>query len=121
MHGHMAFWGAYAMIVISIISYTLPIITGNKTIYTHKISKYAFWASNVGMLGMVLSFALAGIVQVYLERMLDLDFFVVRDEIKFFFGCLIVLATLFITGIISFIYTFISSGLPKVSKFEKNS
>ncbi|HFL8819465.1 MAG TPA: cbb3-type cytochrome c oxidase subunit I [Candidatus Azoamicus sp. OHIO2] len=120
MHGHLAFWGAYAMIVISMISYTLPIITDNKAIYTYKISKYAFWASNIGMIGMVMSFALAGIVQVYLERMLDLDFFVVREELKFFFGCLIALACLFISGIVSFIYTFIRSGLPKVSKFNKN-
>lgn len=119
MHGHMSFWGAYAMIVISIISYTLPIITGSKFIYTSKVSKYAFWASNLGIVGMVLAFGLAGIVQVYLERMLDLDFFVVREELKFFFGCLIVLAFLFISGILSFIYTFIKSGLPKVSKFDK--
>jgi nitric oxide reductase subunit B len=119
MHGHMAFWGAYAMIVLSIISYTIPILTCNKAIYTYKVSKYAFWASNLGMLGMVISFALAGVIQVYLERMLDLDFFVIREELKFFFGCLITLALLFISGILSFIYTFIKSGLPKTSKFDK--
>ena len=28
MHGHYAFWGAYAMIVLAIISYALPNITG---------------------------------------------------------------------------------------------
>jgi nitric oxide reductase subunit B len=120
MHGHMAFWGAYAMIVLSIISYTLPIITGNKFIYTSSLSKYAFWASNLGMIGMVISFALAGVVQVYLERMLDLDFFVVREELKFFFRCLIGLAFLFISGVLSFIYTFVKSGLPKTAKFYSN-
>ncbi len=119
MHGHMAFWGGYAMIVFAIIAYTLPIITDNKIIYTHKLSKYAFWAANLGMIGMVFSFALAGVVQVYLERMLDLDFFVVREELKFFFGCLIFLASLFITGILSFIYIFIKSGFPKIIKFNK--
>ncbi|MBL8938498.1 MAG: cbb3-type cytochrome c oxidase subunit I, partial [Archangium sp.] len=30
MHGHMAFWGAYAMLVLAIISYTLPLMTGRK-------------------------------------------------------------------------------------------
>jgi len=119
MHGHMAFWGAYAMINLAIISYTVPIITDNKSIYSYKISKYAFWASNIGMFGMVISFALAGVVQVYLERMLDLDFFVVREELKFYFGCLICLASLFITGIASFIFTFIKSGLPKTARFAK--
>lgn len=121
MHGHMAFWGAYAMIVLAIISYTIPIITDNKFIYSNNISKYAFWASNIGLLGMVLSFALAGIVQVYLERMLDLDFFIVREELKFYFACLIFLALLFITGISSFIFAFIKSGLPKTTKFYKKT
>lgn len=117
MHAHLSFWGAYAMIVFSMICYTMPILTGNKVIYTYKLSSYAFWASNLGMLGMVFCFAVSGIVQVYLERMLDLDFFVVRDELTFFFMCLICFACLFMSGIFSFIYVFIKSGLPKTSKF----
>lgn len=119
MHGHMAFWGAYAMIVISSISYILPLITDNKSIYSYRISRYAFWASNIGMFGMIISFGVAGILQVYLERMLDLDFFVIREELSFFFGCLICFASFFITGVLSFIFTFIKSGLPKTAKFSK--
>ncbi|HIH2762603.1 MAG TPA: cbb3-type cytochrome c oxidase subunit I [Candidatus Azoamicus sp. MARI] len=119
MHGHMSFWGAYAMIVFASISYILPILTDNKSIYTYRISRYAFWASNIGIFGMVVCFGLAGLLQVYLERMLDLDFFVVREELKFFFGCIIVFALFFISGIVSFIFTFILSGLPKTAKFNK--
>ncbi len=115
MHGHLAFWGAYAMIVLSMITYTLPIIT-NKNVYDFKVAKYAFWASNIGIVGMTISFGLAGIVQVYLERMLDLDFFVVREELKLYFGCLIFMASIFISGIAAFIYMFISAGLPKYIK-----
>jgi len=118
MHGHMSFWGAYAMIVLAIISYTLPLMT-NRKIYNLGLSKYAFWASNIGMLGMVISFGMAGIVQVYLERMVDLDFFVIREELKLFFGCLITFASLFITGVAAFIYTFIKAGLPKSVEFIK--
>jgi len=119
MHGHMAFWGAYAMIVFATISYTLPIITNNKFIYNNNISKYSFWAANIGIFGMVVFFGLAGIVQVYLERILDLDFFIVRDQISIFFLFIIMSALLFITGIASFIFAFIKSGLPKTTKFEK--
>jgi nitric oxide reductase subunit B len=106
------------MIVFSIITYTLPIITNSKAVYSHRLSKYAFWASNTGMVGMVLCFGVIGVLQVYLERMLDLDFFVVRDELTFYFGCLIFFASFFITGILSFIFVFIKSGLPKVAKFS---
>lgn len=110
-HGHLAFWGAYAMIVLSIISYTLPIMTGKK-IYNLKASKYAFWASNIGMVCMVLTFGSAGIVQVYLERKVGLDFFTVRNELELFFKILICCACIFASGIFTFIYTFIKAGLP---------
>ena len=30
MHGHMAFWGAYAMLVLAIITYAMPLLTGRK-------------------------------------------------------------------------------------------
>ncbi len=111
-HGHLAFWGAYAMINLSMITYTLPIMTGSR-IHETFAAKYAFWAANIGIVGMVLSFGLAGVVQVYLERMLDLDFFVVREQLKLYFGSLICLAIVFSTGILAFIYTFIKAGLPK--------
>ncbi len=112
MHGHLAFWGAYAMIVFSMIIYSVPIITGKK-IYSLTVFKYSFWASNIGMLGMILSFGSAGIVQVYLERVLDLDFFVIREFLKLYFGSLIFFALIFSSGILYFIYLFYKFGLPK--------
>lgn len=111
MHGHLAFWGAYAMLVLAVIAYTLPIMTG-KPIYNSNIFKYSFWASNVGMVCMVLSFACAGITQVYLERKIGLDFFLVRDELVIYFYCLIFSAIIFASGIFSYIYVFIKAGLP---------
>jgi len=30
MHGHLAFWGAYAMLVLAIMTYTLPLMTGRR-------------------------------------------------------------------------------------------
>ncbi len=112
MHGHLAFWGAYAMLVIAMIAYCLPIMTGVK-IYNWTISKIAFWLANFGMSGMVICFGVAGIVQIYLERKLGMDFFAVRDEIALYFKVLICFAMIFALGIFCFIYSFIKSGLPK--------
>lgn len=111
MHGHLAFWGAYACIVLAIISYTLPIMTGRK-IYNNPLNKYAFWLSNIGIYGMVLCFGIAGILQVYMERRMGLDFFVVRAELAFFFKCLICFACMLTIGIYSYVYVFIKAGLP---------
>ena len=111
MHGHYAFWGAYAMIVLAIISYALPNITGRK-LYDSTRGHMAFWLSNIGMLGMTVAFGVAGVAQVYLERKMKLDFMDVQNEIAIHFVVLLLCATLFTTGITLFIIEFIKYGKP---------
>lgn len=115
MHGHMAFWGAYAMLVLAIISYALPIMTGRK-LWNTMPSMLAFWLSNIGMVGMTGAFAVAGITQVYLERKLGMDFLAVQKEIEVHFFGLVLAATLFTAGIILYIYNFIKYGIPAPEK-----
>lgn len=111
MHGHMAFWGAYAMLVLAIIAYTLPHLTG-RNLYDSAASSFAFWASNIGMTAMTLAFAVAGVTQVVLERRMGMDFLAVQKEIEVHFIGLILAASLFTLGIGAFIVVFIRSGLP---------
>lgn len=111
MHGHMAFWGAYASLVLAIITYTLPSLTGRKLQDT-KTNAFAFWTSNIGMTAMTIAFGIAGVAQVYLERKMGLDFLVVQKEIEVHFLGLILAASLFTLGIIAFIWNFIRFGKP---------
>ncbi|TGM58883.1 cbb3-type cytochrome c oxidase subunit I [Leptospira adleri] len=111
MHGHLAFWGAYAMIVLAIVTYAMPLLTGRK-LWNNPMGLYAFWASNIGMLGMTGAFAVAGIAQVYLERKFGLDFLVVQKEIQVHFLGLTLAAILFTSGIVAFIINFIRFGQP---------
>ena len=111
MHGHLAFWGAYAMIVLAIISYSLPNMTGRK-LYDSSRGRMAFWFSNIGMIGMTVAFGVAGVVQVYLERKMKMEFMEVQKEIEVHFYVLILCATLFVTGIILYIIDFYKHGRP---------
>ncbi|MER2514144.1 MAG: cbb3-type cytochrome c oxidase subunit I [Nitrosomonas ureae] len=117
MHGHMAFWGAYACLVLAIITYTMPYMTGRKLQDT-KTNVFAFWTSNIGMTAMTVAFGIAGIAQVYLERKMGLDFLLVQKEIEVHFLGLVIAATLFTAGIIAYIWNFIRFGLP-VGEIEK--
>ncbi|MFO0675309.1 MAG: cbb3-type cytochrome c oxidase subunit I [Polyangiaceae bacterium] len=117
MHGHMAFWGAYAMIVLAIITYAMPLLTGRK-LYDTAAAQWAFWMSNVGMVAMTLAFAVAGISQVVLERRVGLDFLTVQKEIEVHFIGLILAASLFTSGVALFIYNFIRHGLPSMEALE---
>lgn len=117
MHGHLAFWGAYGMIVLAIISYTLPNMTGRK-LFDSTSGQLAFWLSNIGMLGMTVAFGVAGVAQVYLERKVGLEFGDVQKEIQVHFFILICCATMFSTGIGFYIYEFIKYGRPTDEALE---
>jgi nitric oxide reductase subunit B len=112
MHGHMAFWGAYAMIVMGIIAYALPMLTGRNRIDS-TASVFAYWTSNIGMTAMTLAFAVAGISQVVLERRVGMDFLSVQKEVEVHFWGLILAATLFTIGIVAYVWVFIRSGGPR--------
>ena len=111
MHGHLAFWGAYAMIVFAMISYALPQMTGRKYFDTW-VPEWAFWISNIGMISMTGAFAVAGVTQVYLERRVGMDFLAVQDAVAVHFTALVLAACLFTIGITLFIWDFIRYGTP---------
>jgi len=117
MHGHLAFWGAYAMIVLAMISYAMPNLTGRKFYDTNR-GQLAFWLSNIGMVGMTVAFGVAGVAQVYMERIMGIEFGVVQDAIKVHFVILLLCATLFTTGICFFLYEFIKYGKPTDEALE---
>jgi nitric oxide reductase subunit B len=111
MHGHMAFWGAYAMLVLAIISYCMPNLTGRKC-FDGWLPEWSFWTSNIGMVSMTGALAVAGITQVYLERRMGMDFMAAQEAVEVHFLGLVLAASLFSVGIGMFVWNFIQYGLP---------
>lgn len=111
MHGHLAFWGAYACLVLALITYAMPHLTGRKLQDTW-MNVFAFWTSNIGMLAMTVAFGIAGVAQVYLERKMGLEFLKVQKEIEVHFLGLVMAATVFTFGVIAFVWNFIRFGKP---------
>lgn len=106
MHGHAAFYGAYAMINLAMITYVLPAMTRNRPEQGSSLGYWAFWLQIAGMFGMTLSFATAGIGQVYLERIMGMGYLDAQLKIQVHFLMLIVTATIFTMGVGLFIYDF---------------
>lgn len=111
MHGHMAFWGAYAMVNLAIMSYCLPLLTARRPKPTN-ISYWGFWLSNIGMVAMTGAFAVAGITQVYLERIVGMDFLLVQKEIEVHFIGLLLAGSVFSLGILLFVVDYFRQGIP---------
>ena len=99
------------MINLAMIAYALPVMTGRK-LWDNAASGYAFWLSNIGMVGMTGALAVAGITQVNLERRLGLDFLAVQKEIEIHFVGMLLAACLFLLGICFYIWNFWRFGLP---------
>jgi nitric oxide reductase subunit B len=118
MHAHLAFWGAYGMLVFAIITYAMPIMTGRK-IYKGSRGQIAFWTSNIGMLGMTTALAAAGVAQVYLERRMGMNFMEAQNEIAVHFYVMLGAACLFTFGVVLFVIDFIKYGKPNDEAIEK--
>ncbi|MBA4109246.1 MAG: nitric-oxide reductase large subunit [Leptothrix sp. (in: Bacteria)] len=106
MHGHAAFYGAYAMIVLAMITYALPQIAPGRREQGTSMGYWSFWLQLTGMFGMTLSFATAGIGQVYLERIMGLGYLDAQLKIQVHFLMLIATGTLFTCGVALFIVDF---------------
>ncbi|WP_353172415.1 cbb3-type cytochrome c oxidase subunit I [Paracandidimonas soli] len=106
MHGHAAFYGAYVMIVLAVISYAAPTMTKGRPEEGTSLGMWAFWLQIAGMFGMTLSFATAGIGQVYLERVLGIGYLDVQLKIQVHFLMLVATASVFVIGAMLFIYDF---------------
>ena len=66
-HGHLSFYGAYIMIIFTIISYAIPILRGHPHGNCKKaqsVELSSFWMMNIGMFGLTLALTVAGIVQI---------------------------------------------------------
>lgn len=70
-HGHLSFYGAYVMIIFTIVSYAMPILRGRpygNCQAAQKRELTSFWMMNIGMLGLTLALTAAGIVQILDQR-----------------------------------------------------
>ncbi|WP_347332472.1 cbb3-type cytochrome c oxidase subunit I [Marinimicrobium locisalis] len=106
MHGHAAFYGAYVMIVLAMITYALPSMTHGRREEGSVMGYWAFWLQIAGMFGMTLSFATAGLGQVYLERIMGMGYLDAQLKIQVHFIMLIATASLFTVGVALFIIDF---------------
>jgi nitric oxide reductase subunit B len=83
-HGHLAFYGAYVLLVMAMIYVTLPAIRGVKD-YNPARAYASFWWMTISMVFIVLTITGAGMVQVYMERLMGLDYVAVKATYNLWF------------------------------------
>ncbi len=110
-HGHMAFYGAYVMIVLTMISYAMPMLRGRAAANSGKsqvLEMWSFWLMTVSIVFITLFLTGAGILQVWLQRYSDAPqaFMVVQDKIAMFYWMREVAGVIFLIGLLIYIVSF---------------
>lgn len=113
-HGHMAFYGAYVMVVLCMISYAMPKLRGRvaNSNKAQVVEMWSFWLMTISMVFITLFLTAAGIVQVYLQRMGDqpLPYMVVQDKLEFFYWLREAAGIVFLIGLIVYLCSFLIKG-----------
>ena len=113
-HGHLAFYGAYALVVLTMISYAMPILRGRAANPERAqiMEMWSFWLMTIAMFFIALFLTGAGIVQVWLQRLspTPMGFMAVQDQISIFYWAREGAGFVFLLGLLLYIGSFFVKG-----------
>jgi nitric oxide reductase subunit B len=85
-HGHLAFFGAYVMVNLAIITYAMPILRGVQP-FNQVLNMWSFWILTSAMAFMTFVLTFAGVVQIHMQRVVGgYSYMDVQDQIGLFFA-----------------------------------
>ncbi|GER93721.1 nitric-oxide reductase large subunit [hot springs metagenome] len=109
-HGHLAFYGAYVLLVLAMIYITLPAIRGVKEFNASRAFQ-SFWWMTISMIFIVLTITGAGMVQTYMERLMGLDYVAVKANYNLWFWILrAIFGVGFLYGVVTFVIDYFKLG-----------
>ena len=109
-HGHMSFYGAYVMVVLTMISYAMPLMRGRiaNSNRAQVVEMWAFWLMTVSMVFITLFLTAAGVLQIWLQRIAaqPMSFMATQDQLRLFYWMREVSGVVFLIGLLLYIASF---------------
>lgn len=102
-HGHLAFYGAYAMINLAIITYAMPYLRGRQP-YNQVLNMWSFWLMSGGMAFMTFALTFAGILQTHLQRVMGMDYMQVQEQLALFYWMRLGSGVAVAVGVVLYLY-----------------
>lgn len=113
-HGHMAFYGAYVMVVLTMISYSMPLMRGRaaNSNKAQVMEMWAFWLMTIAMVFITLFLTAAGILQVWLQRVAaaPMSFMDTQAQLSLFYWLREGTGVIFLIGLLVYIGSFFVKG-----------
>jgi len=135
-HGHLAFFGAYVLVVLTIISYAMPLLRGRKAAASNRsqvLEMWSFWLLSVSMVFMVLFLTAAGVLQIWLQRYgpEPQPFIQVQEQLAIFYWARFLAGLIFLAGVVVYVLSFfigakdpersIATSLPSAGKIPRQT
>ncbi|HYD93882.1 MAG TPA: cbb3-type cytochrome c oxidase subunit I [Noviherbaspirillum sp.] len=118
-HGHMAFYGAYAMVTLTMISYTMPLMRGRaaNSATAQVLEMWSFWLMTISMVFITLFLTAAGILQVWLQRVAaqPMSFMAAQDQVSLFYWLREGSGLVFLVGLVLYVASFFVTGKEKAA------
>lgn len=112
-HGHLAFFGAFALVNFTAFYYVLPKLKGVVNLDPRR-AKVAFWWTALAMMGMGLTFGIAGVLQSYLERKLGMGYMMAQGQMAFWMMLTFWLGVIFLGGVVYLVWDLLNPREAKV-------
>jgi nitric oxide reductase subunit B len=107
-HGHVAFYGAYVLLNLTMFWYAIPRLRGRMNSSTGG-AYWGFWIMGLSVIGLGTAFGIAGVLQTYIERVMGLGFMTAQGQMQFWFKVAIFFgASLLIGALVTFWSMFLS-------------
>ncbi|HET6718541.1 MAG TPA: cbb3-type cytochrome c oxidase subunit I [Rhodocyclaceae bacterium] len=115
-HGHMAFYGAYVMVNLTMIAYAMPLLRGRpcNSEKAQVLEMWSFWLMTISMVFITLFLTAAGILQIWLQRISSTPqgFMSVQDQISVFYWMREGAGVVFLIGLLCYLASFFVGGKP---------
>lgn len=97
-HGHLAFFGAYALLNLTMFWYVIPRLRGVSS-FRPAVAQWGFWIMCMSVLGIGLAMGIAGVIQTYVERVLGDGFMTAQSHMQLWFKVVLVFGVVLVIGV----------------------
>lgn len=108
-HGHLAFFGAYVSLNLTIMTYAFPHLLGREP-YNQVLNMISFWLMSAGMAFMTFTLTFAGAVQTHLQRVMGMNYMDVQDQLVVFYWMRLGSGVVVLLGMVLFLIAILVPG-----------
>ncbi|HEY0834495.1 MAG TPA: cbb3-type cytochrome c oxidase subunit I [Azospirillum sp.] len=102
-HGHLAFFGAYVMLNLTMITFAMPNMRARAP-YNQVLNMWSFWIMTSAMAFMTFTLTFAGVVQIHLQRVMGLTYMEVQEQLNLFYWMRLGAGAFVVISALMFIY-----------------